>query len=83
MKTRPNRTALVSVSDKTAEMVMLLADMKEAQSKAVELLRKGSEEITPEQDNEAQAVFNAYFDFWQAKLFQMIKNTLKETETQL
>lgn len=77
MNTKANRASLVSVSDTTAEMVLLLADIKELHAKAVSLLNDDAAE-------EAQKdALNAYHGFWQAQLLKMITNNIEANETEL
>ncbi len=83
MKTKTNRTSLVSVSDRTAEMVMLLADIKELHAKATSVLQDVAGQLTSEQEQAQKTALSDYYGFWQSQLFEMIKNSINETQTQL
>lgn len=83
MKTKTNRTSLVSVSDRTAEMVMLLADIKELHAEAISVFQDAAGQLTTEQKQAQKTAFADYYGFWQSQLFEMIKISINETQTQL
>lgn len=80
---RTNRTSLVSVSDRTAEMVMLLADIKELHAKATSVFQNAAGKLTSEQEQAQKTVFADYYGFWQSQLFEMIKKSINDTQTEL
>lgn len=78
-----NRASFVSVSDRTAEMVMLLADIKELHEKITSLLKDKNGKLPKEQDEAQKTALAGYYGFWQTQLFEMIKDSINETQTQL
>lgn len=77
-------TSLVSISDKTAEMVLLIADLKDLKAKFTALIADEDTEQQTMQLNKAHnTVFNALLAFYEEHLCNSIKRRIERGEIEI